>query len=175
MEVQGIQQKVILLNKIKKFCYLILPLFFGFSLLQIVCNTSTPLAVARGQSMQPNVREGDILLFQGVPPDEIQVGDIIFFEVPVDMRDILPERITHRVIEVNYDSNGIFFRTQGDNAPPDTYEVRSSDVLGKKIAIINGHMIKEGVTAGRLTVVRITKKIAVLKIDDVEYEVELKE
>ena len=136
MEVQGIQQKVILLSKIKKFCYFILPLFFGFTLLQIVCNTSMPLAVARGVSMQPNIREGDILLFQGVPPDEIQVGDIIFFKVPMEMRDILPERITHRVIEINQDSKGIFFRTQGDNAPPDTYEVRSSDILGKNIAII---------------------------------------
>ena len=136
MEVQSIQQKVIILNKIKKFCYFILPLFFGFTMLQIVCNTSMPLAVARGQSMHPNIHEGDILIFQGVPPDEIQVGDIIFFEVPQDMRDILPERITHRVIEINHDSHGIFFRTQGDNAPPDTYEVRSSDVLGKNIAII---------------------------------------
>ena len=136
MEVQTIHQKVIILNKIKKFCYLILPLFFGFSLLQIVCNTSMPLAVARGQSMQPNIHEGDILIFQGIPPDEIQVGDIIFFEVPMEMRDILPERITHRVIEINQDSKGIFFRTQGDNAPPDTYEVRSNEIIGKNIAII---------------------------------------
>ena len=136
MEVQGIQQKVILLSKIKKFCYFILPMFFGFTMLQIVCNTSMPLAVARGQSMQPNIHEGDILLFQGIPPDEIQIGDIIFFEVPMNMRDILPERITHRVIEINHDTNGIFFRTQGDNAPPDTYEVRSSAILGKNIAII---------------------------------------
>ena len=136
MEVQSIHKKVIILNKIKKFCYFILPLFFGFSLLQIVCNTSMPLAVARGQSMQPNIHEGDILIFQGIPPDEIQVGDIIFFEFPMEMRDILPERITHRVIEINQDSKGIFFRTQGDNAPPDTYEVRSNDILGINIAII---------------------------------------
>jgi len=113
MEVQGIQQKVILLSKIKKFCYFILPMFFGFTMLQIVCNTSMPLAVARGQSMQPNIHE-----------------------VPMNMRDILPERITHRVIEINHDTNGIFFRTQGDNAPPDTYEVRSNAILGKNIAII---------------------------------------
>ena len=46
---------------------------------------------------------------------------------------------------------------------------------GRNIAIINGHMIKEGVTAGRLTIVRVTKKAVVLKIDEVEYEVELKE
>ena len=54
----------------------------------------------------------------------------------MNMLDILPERITHRVIEINQDQDGIYFRTQGDNAPPDTYEVRSSDVLGKNIAII---------------------------------------
>ena len=86
--------------------------------------------------MQPYINEGDILIFQGVPPEHIQIGDIIFFKVPLEMRDILPERITHRVIEINQDSNGIFFRTQGDNALPDTYEVRSSDILGKNIAII---------------------------------------
>jgi len=136
MDAQGIQQKILIFKKIKKICYLVLPLFFGYTILQTVCNTSIPIAVARGQSMQPNIHEGDILLFQGVPMDEIQIGDIIFFDVPFEMRDILPNRITHRVIEINNDSNGIYFRTQGDNAPPDTYEVRSSTVLGKNIAII---------------------------------------
>lgn len=136
MEVNNVYNKYIYLNKIKKICILLLPLFSGYYLLQTVCNTSIPLAVARGQSMQPNVKEGDILVFQGVPPEELRVGDIIFFTVPPEMSDILPERITHRIIEVNQDSNGIFFRTKGDNAPPDTYEVRSESVIGKNIAII---------------------------------------
>ena len=136
MEVENVYNRYIYLNKIKKICIFLFPLFFGFTLLQTVTNTSMPLAVARGHSMQPLVNEGDILVFQGVSPEELRVGDIIFFEVPLEMRDILPERITHRIIEVNQDSNGIFFRTQGDNAPPDTYEVRSDSVIGKNIAII---------------------------------------
>ena len=135
MEVQDLDSRYLYLFKVKKLCLFLFPLFFGFSLLQVVCNTSTPLAVSQGRSMQPLIKEGDLLLFQGVPAEEIQVGNIILFETPLEMRDLLPPRITHRVTEIIRDNRGIHFRTKGDNAPPDTYEVPSGMVLGVNVAI----------------------------------------
>ncbi len=135
MEVKDVGSKYLYLLKVKKLCLFIFPLFFGFSLLQVVCNTSMPLAVSQGRSMQPMINEGDVLLFQGIPAEEILVGDIIIFEVPPEMRDLLPPRITHRVTEIIRDNRGIHFRTKGDNAPPDTYEVPSSMVQGVNVAI----------------------------------------
>jgi len=135
MEVNDVDNRYIHLIKFKRLCLFLFPLFFGFSLLQVVCNTSMPLAVSQGRSMQPLINEGDLLLFQGVPAEEIQVGDIILFEVPPEMRDLLPPRITHRVTEVIRDNRGIHFRTKGDNAPPDTYEVPSTMVQGINVAI----------------------------------------
>lgn len=136
MEVQNTFKKYIFLKKVKQICIFLLPFFFGFSVLQIAFNTSMPIAIAKGRSMQPIINEGDMLLFKGIPPEEMKIGDIIFFKVPPEMRDILPEQITHRIIEINHDSDGIYFRTQGDNAPPDTYLVRSDDIFGKNVAII---------------------------------------
>jgi signal peptidase I len=135
MEVKDVDSRYLYLLKVKRLCIFIFPLFFGFSLLQVVCNTSMPLAVTQGSSMQPLINEGDLLLFQGIPAEEIQVGDIIIFEVPLEMRDLLPPRITHRVTEIIRDNRGIHFRTKGDNAPPDTYEISSDKILGVNIAI----------------------------------------
>ena len=135
MEARDVDSRYLYLIKVKRLCLFLFPLFFGFSILQVVCNTSMPLAVSQGRSMQPLINEGDLLLFQGVPAEEIQVGDVIIFEVPLEMRDLLPPRITHRVTEVIRDTRGIHFRTKGDNAPPDTYEVPGGKVLGLNVAI----------------------------------------
>ena len=136
MEVTDVDSRYLYLHKIKRLCIFLFPLFFGFSLLQIICNTSMPLAISQGRSMTPLINEGDILLFQGIPAEEIKVGDIILFEVPPEMTDLLPPRITHRVTNIIRDQRGIRFRTKGDNAPPDTYEVPSGKVLGVNVAIL---------------------------------------
>lgn len=122
------------LSNIKRLCIFLFPVFFGFTLLQLVCNTSIPIAVSQGQSMEPIIKEGDVLIFQGIPVEDIQIGDVIIFDVPIEMNGLLPPKITHRVIDVITDDRGIFFRTKGDNAPPDTYEIPASHVHGVNIA-----------------------------------------
>lgn len=115
---------------------LCLVVFGGFYAARIYLDTEVPLVVAEGISMQPAIREGDILVFRGVEPDEIEVGDIIIFEVPDELEEILPSHITHRVIDKKATADGVVFRTKGDNAPLDSFEVPEDKVLGKKIAII---------------------------------------
>ena len=86
--------------------------------------------------MEPNIHEGDILVFRGVRPEEIEVGDVILFEAPEEMGGLIPPRITHRVTEVRHINGDIFFRTKGDNAPLDTYEIPASNVVGLNVAVI---------------------------------------
>lgn len=103
----------------------------------IILDTEVPFVVAEGISMMPAIREGDIIVFRGVEPAEIEVGDIIIFEVPDELDEILPPRITHRVIDKKTTIYGVVFRTKGDNAPLDSFEVPEDRVLGKEIAIIH--------------------------------------
>jgi len=85
--------RLLLLSKVKKLCLCFLPLFLGYLFLQNTLNIEEPLAVSTGRSMEPNIREGDILVFRGVTPEEIEVGDVILFEVPEEMGELLPPRI----------------------------------------------------------------------------------
>lgn len=129
-------ERLLLLSKAKKICLCFLPLFLGYLLLQNTLNIEEPLAVSTGRSMEPNIREGDILVFRGVSVEEIEVGDVVLFDVPEEMDELLPPRITHRVIEIRKENGDIYFRTKGDNAPLDTYVIPASNVIGLNVAVI---------------------------------------
>ena len=51
----------------------------------------------------------------------------------------------------------------------------ATDSTGNTVAIINGEMITEGETAGRLTIKKISKNDITLTIDDTEYRLSLTE
>ncbi len=80
-------------------------------------------------SMRPHIDVGDIVIVQRIHPSEVaekvQVGDVIQFQE----NEI---RITHRVIEVVEDENGLLvYITQGDNNRiPDSDPVLPEQVLG---------------------------------------------
>jgi signal peptidase len=83
----------------------------GFYLgLRIALRTTTPwIAVASG-SMSPALNVGDLVIIQGVPPNQIKVGDIIVFDSPPS-----PYPTIHRVIRVqNQSQNKTSFVTKGD-------------------------------------------------------------
>ena len=128
--------RLLLLSKVKKLCLCFLPLFLGYLFLQNTLNIEEPLAVSTGKSMEPSIREGDLLVFRGVTPEEVEVGDVILFEVPEEMEELLPPRITHRVTEIKRENGGLYFRTKGDNAPLDTYEIPAGNVVGLNVAVI---------------------------------------
>lgn len=132
----GHRDRLLLLSKIKKLCLCFLPLFLGYLFLQNTLKIDDPLAVSTGRSMEPNIREGDILVFRGVSAEEIEVGNVILFDVPKEMEELLPPRITHRVIEIKRENGDIYFRTKGDNAPLDTYEIPASNVVGLNVVVI---------------------------------------
>ena len=96
--------------------------------LQIFLNTSRPLVAVATGSMSPNYEVGDLLIVQGIQPNDIEEGDVIVFE---ELRT--NELIVHRVIKVERsEDGGISFRTKGDANPiEDMRSVNSSLVHGR--------------------------------------------
>jgi len=90
-----------------------------------------PFMPVFGTSMEPTLHAGNLILIEKVPPAEIEVGDVIVFNVPALIRDYYsyPPVVAHRVIQVNTE-RGVHFRTAGDNTGEDPFAVRASDVKG---------------------------------------------
>jgi signal peptidase I len=128
--------KIGALLRLKKICLFFLPFFLGYLYLQNVLNISEPLAVSVGRSMEPTIHEGDILVFKGVNVEDVEVGDVVLFMTPDEMLDLLPPRITHRVIGIRQEAGKTYFRTKGDNAPLDTYEIPADNIIGMNVAVI---------------------------------------
>ena len=84
-------------------------IYFG---LQFVLATKTPFIVVASGSMSPALEVGDLIIVQGIPPADIQIGDIIVFDPPQGSRTI------HRVTRIQTLPNGtIQFKTKGDANP----------------------------------------------------------
>ena len=86
-----------------------------------------PLTVLSA-SMEPVYSPGDLIVVKPTPAQNIQVGDVITYQVRSDD----PTRITHRVTARSTTTNGTTtFRTQGDaNTAPDDTLVTEIQVLG---------------------------------------------
>ena len=89
------------------------------------------MAVGSG-SMKPTLQVGDLILIHCTSPDKLQVGDIIDYRVSSTFRKLYnyPLTICHRIVRIEQTSNGLAFRTKGDNAPEDPFMVMAQDVIG---------------------------------------------
>lgn len=116
--------------------------FFGSFLvyfgLQVALNTEAPIVIVVSGSMEPNIREGDLLFVMGANPEDIkngtveeQNGDVIVF----DARGLWPgapeEPIVHRVVDKYLVEDTWYFRTKGDaNSLSDQAPVPESCIIG---------------------------------------------
>lgn len=84
-------------------------------------------------SMTPNINVWDVVVAKQVnKPEEVKVGDVITFISTSSISRGMT--ITHRVIEVVEDENGVAYRTKGDNnLSPDTSPAKYDNVIGKVI------------------------------------------
>jgi signal peptidase len=64
-------------------------------------------------SMSPEINPGDVVVSVPVPVDELRVGDIITYSIPVDDHRIE----THRIIDVSLSGNVATVQTKGDANP----------------------------------------------------------
>jgi signal peptidase I len=99
----------------------------GYGLLTVAMGTPTPLVVVTGRSMETTYYEGDLLLIQSKPQEEIHIDDIIVFEDTT----IHPTPIVHRVIDIEVVNGTYYFTTQGDNnLRKDDYTRTIDEIIG---------------------------------------------
>jgi len=92
---------------------------------------------ARGGSMSPFIRNGEIIEIRPIESRKIKSGDIIFYRANPN------KLITHRVIKRILENGKIVFITKGDRSPTFDERVYSGDVLGKVVAVEkNGRIIR---------------------------------
>ncbi|ADI32280.1 signal peptidase I [Staphylothermus hellenicus] len=130
--------------EIIKYVLLILVIILALNtktILYSVTGSTTPIAVVKGYSMFPILREGDIVFAYRPSPNEIRVGDIIIY------KGLNGELIIHRVIKVIINGNKYYYVTKGDNNPfPDYPEFRGPGIPYERVEgvvlEINGSIFK---------------------------------
>jgi signal peptidase I len=91
-----------------------------------------PFMPVFGTSMEPNLHAGNLILIQNMDAAEVEVGDVIVYNVPPSIQDFYnyPPIVAHRVIEVRDTEFGTAWRTKGDNTGEDPFTVRAQDLRG---------------------------------------------
>jgi len=84
---------------------------------------------ARGASMQPLVRSGDILLVKSVDPQRVRIGDVVLCSQGQD------RILVHRVIGKRSTTDGHRFLVQGDQSPQADGWLAQHQVLGRLVAV----------------------------------------
>jgi signal peptidase I len=105
-------------------------------------------------SMEPGIMPGDVVVTVSVPAEEIQVGDVISYHIPVEDRRVE----THRITQVVHQQDGtIAIQTKGDNndnVDPWTATLDSDTVwelkavvpeLGTAIRVLRGPAVQHGI------------------------------
>jgi signal peptidase len=92
-----------------------------------------PLTVLSG-SMRPTFSPGDLILVRPQPLDDVRVGQVLSFRVPVGAHQVQ----THRVIELVRGGAHPIVRTQGDaNTRPDPYTAElHGEIVWRQTAVI---------------------------------------
>jgi signal peptidase len=86
--------------------------------------------VVAGSSMEPTVPRGSVVFVQPMSPTAARVGDIVTFAADGDPNNL----VTHRVVQVEQDDQGLALRTEGDaNNTEDVWRVRANDTVGKVV------------------------------------------
>ncbi|MDR3314235.1 MAG: signal peptidase I [Oscillospiraceae bacterium] len=111
--------------------------FFGLRFYNVTSGSMTPVVQQDGLIPKDGFREGDAIVVQKIPPEDVVVGDIITFEMQEGTKT---KRNSHRVIKVMDQWNGeagLFFVTKGDaNDATDDMPVPGKAVIGKKIVTL---------------------------------------
>ena len=84
---------------------------------------------AKGESMSPSIRDGDILEITPVNGEEIRAGNIIFYHV--GKKRMVAHRVTKRIIE----NDKLIFLTRGDSNIGEEEKVHPEQIMGRVKAI----------------------------------------
>ena len=129
--------------------------FFGtfgvYGIMKVALHTEYPMVVVISGSMEPTIYRGDLLIVEGVNPEDVKVGtiedkqgDIIVFDSQGVWPGASPEPIVHRVVGIYIDNSTgkYYFITKGDNNPdtdppgPGEVLLPAEKILGRVVSII---------------------------------------
>ena len=108
---------------------------------EILCEMSTTLLRrgtrvrfhAKGQSMQPTIRDGEVLTVVPIAPSDVQRRDIILYRAVSGL-------IAHRVVEITKkQGHAVAFTLRGDALGTCDAPVPAEQLLGKVIAVTRGN------------------------------------
>jgi signal peptidase I len=114
-----------------------------FLLFPVAMGTKTyPFAIVEGNSMYPNLQNGDLVIFQKASPLSVTNGSIIVFvqgQTGISMIDSLIRPVViHRVVDILIQYDGVInYRTKGDNNREfDPELTQASQLLGTPVQTI---------------------------------------
>lgn len=111
---------------------LIILTVFSRQILTVATGSEVPLAVVKGYSMCPTLREGDLVFTYKPSPEDISIGDIIIYSTRTG------DLIIHRVVRIYKTGTSYYYITKGDNnEAPDPFRVTYEMIKGKVIRIGN--------------------------------------
>lgn len=88
-----------------------------------------PMAILTG-SMRPAMEPGTMIVVRPVPTTELQVGNVVTFQLASDD----PTLVTHRISQISQTSNGkTLLTTQGDNNDAADPPIKGEQVMGEVI------------------------------------------
>jgi signal peptidase I len=114
--------------------YIVFGIVLAFGInhsLAFALSTDMPVVAVESNSMVPTFSRGDILILQGVPAEQLKIGDIIVFSPVAGQTPIV-----HRIIRMNPDGT---FQTKGDanmGQLPFEKSISPDQIHGKEIAIV---------------------------------------
>lgn len=82
--------------------------------------------IVRTGSMEPKIGQGSVIVVK--PSGVYSVNDVITFKNAI----VSETPITHRIIEIGRDGQGVTYATKGDaNGAPDMNKIHERDIVGK--------------------------------------------
>lgn len=103
----------------------------GYALTGIAMGTFSPIMAVSSLSMEPTFNYGDLIIIRGVLTENVQVGDIIAFNVPSPYDRLASSPTIHRVVERWTENEKVYFRTKGDGNPTaDQWKLPAENVVG---------------------------------------------
>ena len=104
----------------------------GYTIQDVTSGMFSPFMAVSSQSMQPVLNYGDLILVRREQAENIEVGDIIAFNVPSPYNLVAQSPTVHEVVEKLNENGEIYFKTKGDNNPTeDQWKVPAKNVIGK--------------------------------------------
>jgi signal peptidase len=90
---------------------------------------------ARGSSMLPWIKDGDMLTVQPITENEIRVGQVVFYPSKGE------KPVVHRVLQIRFKGAKRILLTRGDASPKSEEQIEASKVLGKVVRIHRGSKV----------------------------------